>query len=175
MELRHYPYHFVQRVSDVSCNGFLRYKLLYAFKSTKSHQWYWVWVEVYEDDFYALKFHLKAHRNSPNKYSLMTGLNEARAVINTCIAVMLEIASVNERASFGFIGASMETESEVNTKRFRVYKRFMATYFSEDAFVHLFNIRKSSYVLIRKSELARKPGLISELDEKFMRLYPYFE
>ena len=50
------------------------YKLLYTFKSPKSHQWYWVWVEVYQCDFYAVKFHLKAHRNSLNKYSLMTGL-----------------------------------------------------------------------------------------------------
>ena len=53
---------------------FLKYKLLYTFKSPKSHQWYWVWVEVYQCDFYAVKFHLKAHRNSLNKYSLITGL-----------------------------------------------------------------------------------------------------
>ena len=45
-----YPYHFVQRINDVENAqlSFLKYKLLYAFKSPKSHQWYWVWVEVYE-------------------------------------------------------------------------------------------------------------------------------
>ena len=92
MEIPHYSYHFVQRVEEVNpITTFLKYKLLYTFKSPKSHQWYWVWVEVYQCDFYAVKFHLKAHRDSPNKYSLMTGLNEARPVINTCIAIMHEI------------------------------------------------------------------------------------
>ena len=54
-----------------------------------------MWVEVYKHDVYAVKFHLKAHRNSPYKYSLMTGLNEPRPVVNTCIAIMLEIAKQN--------------------------------------------------------------------------------
>lgn len=175
MKLNHYPYHFVQRVNLPYSSDFLKYKLLYAFKSPKTHQWYWVWVEVYDSDFYAIKFHLKAHRDSPNKYSLLTGLNEARPVINTCIAIMLEIANVNERASFGFIGASMSTESESNTKRFRLYRKFMATYFSEANFVHFFNICKSSYVMIRRSEIERNPNLLDELDVKFKMLYPYFE
>lgn len=119
MELFHYPYHFVQRVDEIHpINSFLKYKLLYTFKSPMSHQWYWVWVKVYQRDFYAVKFHLKAHRNSPNKYSLMSGLNEARPVINTCIVIMQEIGSINPRASFGFIGANMQNESDVNTKRF---------------------------------------------------------
>lgn len=109
MTLSHYPYHFVQRIDDVfSSNPFLKYKLLYAFKSPKSHQWYWVWVEVYQHDFYAVKFHLKAHRHSDNKYNLLTGLNEARPVINTCIAIMQEIYNINPRASFGFIGANIQ-------------------------------------------------------------------
>ena len=104
MELFHYPYRFVQRIEDAySQNSFLKYKLLYTFKSSKSHLWYWVWVEVYDYDFYAVKFHLKAHRDSKNKYSLMTGLNEARPVINTCIAIMQEIGNKNPNSSFGFI------------------------------------------------------------------------
>ena len=61
----------------------------------------------------------------------------------------------------------MQDESDVNTKRFRVYRRFMATYFTEDSFEHFFNIKKSSYLLIRKSELLVYPDLLSELDEKF--------
>lgn len=176
MEIFHYPYHFVQRIDEICpVNTFLRYKLLYAFKSPKSHQWYWVWVEVYMRDFYAVKFHLKAHRNSPNKYNLMTGLNEARPVINTCIAIMQEIGHINPRASFGFIGANMQDESDVNTKRFRVYRRLMATYFTEQSFEHYFNIKKSSYLLICKSELEAHPDLLSELDANFKELYPYFD
>lgn len=83
MNISHYPYRFVQRVEEpiISEESFLKYKLLYTFKSSKSHQWYWVWIEVYERDFYAVKFHLKSHRYSRDKYSIMTGLNEARPVI----------------------------------------------------------------------------------------------
>ena len=141
----------------------------------KSHQWYWVWVEVYEHHFYAVKFHLKNHRNSPYKYNLLTGLNEARPVINTCVAIMEEVASRDERSSFGFIGANMIGEPEVNTKRFRVYRRFMATYFTEDVFEHLFNIKKSTYLLVRKTELEGRPGLLLELDKKFSELYSFFD
>lgn len=82
----------------------------------------------------------------------MTGLNEARPVINTCVAIMQEISHINPRASFGFIGANMQDESDVSTKRFRVYRRFMAIYFTEDSFEHFFHIKKSSYLLICKTE-----------------------
>ena len=100
MDLFHYPYRFVQKVEDSPYrDSFLKYKLLYTFKSSRSHQWYWVWVEVYEYDLYAVKFHLKAHRDSKNKYNLMTGLNEARPVIHTCIAIMQEIADINPHRS----------------------------------------------------------------------------
>lgn len=173
----HYPYHFVQRIYEYrqELNDFLKYKLLYAFKSTKSHQWYWVWVEVYEHDLYAVKFHLKAHRDSKDKYSLMTGLNEARPVIHTCIAIMREIADVNPHASFGFIGANMENEPTFLTKRFRIYSRMMATYFGEDVFVHYMIVAKSTYLMIRKSELEKEPSLPEIFTDKFRQLYDYFD
>ena len=177
MDIKSYPYHFVQRVDEygISANSFLKYKLLYTFKSSKSHQWYWVWVEVYKHDMYAIKFHLKAHRNSPNKYSIMTGLNEPRPVVNTCIAIMLEVAAVNPRASFGFIGAATETESEVNTKRFRFYKRLMATYFSKAEFRHFGDTEKSTYILIRYQELEAHPTLIEDIQESFKATFDYFD
>lgn len=166
-----------KKIEDFSVigNSFLHHKLLYTFKSPKSHQWYWVWVEVYDYDLYAIKFHLKTHRNSPNKYSIMTGLNEARPVINTCIKIMQEVTQANSSASFGFIGANALNEAEVNTKRFRVYRRFMATYFSEEIFEHYFNIRKSAYLLLRKSVLVDKPDMLSTLNKKFQLMYPYFD
>lgn len=105
----------------------------------------------------------------------MTGLNEARPVINTCIVIMQEIYNINPRASFGFIGANMQNEPTVNTKRFRVYRRFMATYFKEDSFEHLFNIKKSTYIMISKKELESNPGLLDELELKFSEMYFYFD
>ena len=69
----------------------------------------------------------------------------------------------------------MEDESEVNTKRFRVYRRFMATYFNEEHFVHLFNVKKSTYVMVRRSELDANLQMLSELDERFQQMYDYFD
>lgn len=177
MNISHYPYRFVQRVEEpiISEESFLKYKLLYTFKSSKSHQWYWVWIEVYERDFYAVKFHLKSHRYSRDKYSIMTGLNEARPVIMTCIAIMQEIADVNPHASFGFIGANMQNETVYYTKRFQVYSRIMATYFSKDMFKHYMIIPKSTYLMIRKSELAIHPDLLDDINIKFKKLYDYFD
>lgn len=102
VELKCYPYHLVQRVDDpsISQNSFLKYKLLYSFKSPKSHQWYWVWVEVYMHNMYAVKFHLKSHRDSRNKYSIMTGLNEPRAVVNTCVAIEFRHFGDTEKSTY---------------------------------------------------------------------------
>lgn len=176
MYLPHYKYRFVQKVYDLGFgDSFFLYKLLYTFKSPKSNLWYWVWVEVYEKDMYVIKFHLKTHRNSKDKYSLMTGLYEARPVIYTCIAIMQEIALNNLHASFGFVGANMEGESERMTKRFKVYSRIMATYFSNDEFKHFMLLQKSAYLLVRKSELAIHPELPSYFDLKFKQLYDYLD
>lgn len=176
MNFYHYSYHFVQKFEEYSnSTEFLLYKLLYSFVSTKSHQCYWVWVEVYEQDFYAVKFHLKAHRHSPNKYQLLTGLNEARPVINTCIAIMLEIASRNPSASFGFIGSNNEGEEISNTKRFRIYRTMMATYFRKETFEQFSNISKSSHVMIPRTVFAKNPDIVNVLNEKFRDLYAYFD
>ena len=177
MDLHYYPYHFVQRVNECvrDSNSFLKHKLLYSFKSPKSHQWYWVWVEVYDYHIYAVKFHLKNHRNSPYKYSLLTGLNEPRPVVNTCVAIMLEVAAKDPYSSFGFIGSNMIGEAEANTKRFRFYKRIVTTYFSDKEFRHFGDVEKSTYMLIRRTELEKYPALISDIQEGFRLLFDYFD
>ena len=177
MTIEHYPFRFVKKVVEPwdGPHGFLLYRLLYSFKSPKSHQTYWVWIEVYREHFYAVKFHLKAHRHSDYKYNLMTGLNEARQCIRTCMVIMDEVAKYDPMASFGFIGANRLDESEVNTKRFRVYRRFMLTHFGSDEYLHKFNVAKSAYVLINRKHLAEQPLLLDEIVEGFRKLYPYFE
>jgi hypothetical protein len=177
MEIKHYPYRFVKKVTEPwdGPQGFLLYKYLYSFKSPKSHQTYWVWVEVYEHHLYTVKFHLKAHRDSSKRYNLMTGLNEPRECIYTCMAIMAETAKKDSRASFGFIGANRVDEPEENTSRFRVYRRYTLTLFGPGEYEHLVNIEKSTYLLINKKELSANPGLIKDIVEGFKELYPYFD
>jgi hypothetical protein len=124
---------------------------------------------------YAVKFHLKADKNSQYKYNRLTGLNEARPVINTCIAIMLEIYKANKRASFGFIASNMPDESENETKRFRVYKRIMATYFSYVHFEHIEIKEKSAYMMICRTELEKDRDLIQKIEYFFSDNYVYFD
>ena len=105
----------------------------------------------------------------------MTGLNEPRPVVNTCIAIMLEIAKQNPHLSFGFIGANMIGESEANTKRFRFYKRIAATYFGNKEFRHFDDTNKSTYMLIRRAELEAHPSLIEDIQAGFEATFDYFE
>jgi hypothetical protein len=124
---------------------------------------------------YSVKFHLKADKNSKYKYNRLTGLNEARAVINTCIAIMLEIYETNHKASFGFIGSHLPNESENETKRFRIYKKIMATYFSYTNFEHIEIKEKSAYVMIRRTELEKDRDLIQKIECFFSDNYDYFD
>ena len=105
----------------------------------------------------------------------MTGYGEARPVINTCIQIMVDIAQGDSQASFGFVGANMIDEPVENTKRFRVYRRFMATFFSDIQFEHLYYVEKSAYVMLRRTELDANPLLVDTLNQRFAEMYPYFE
>lgn len=175
--ITHYPFRFVKK--DVEPwqgpDGFMKHRLLYSFKSPKSHQTYWVWVEVYQEHFYAVKFHLKNHRDSDKKYNVMTGLNEPRQCIKTCMAIMMDVAKQDACASFGFIGANTIYETERNTKRFRVYRRYMESYFGNVSFEHFINIEKSAYMLINRKQMDVTPNLVDKLVEGFKTLFPYFD
>lgn len=132
-------------------------------------------VEQYPNDFFGIKFYLKEDRLNPNKYNRMTGYNEPRPVINTCIAILLEIAIHNPHASFGFIGANMINEGMEETKRFCVYRRILTTRFSEDEFYHYQMEEQSAYVLIRRGELDNNPNLLKNLNTYFTEHYSNFD
>jgi len=166
----YYPFTFLMR--SIS-NGIP--VSIYHFKSPKTKQWYIVRVEEYPHHFFGVKFYLKADSNNPHKYNRLSGLNEPRSVINTCIAIMLDIEKQNPRASFGFIGANIEGEGLANTKRFRVYRRILTTYFSEEAFFHYQVIEQSAYAMVRRTELESNDNLINQISTYFSENYSNFD
>jgi hypothetical protein len=93
-----YPYCLVQK--EQGDNSGLRQILLYHFKSTKSHLIYMVRVEVYDYDVYAVKFYLKKHSLSPNKYRLMAQTYEPRRIINTCITLFGNMPILNNLQAY---------------------------------------------------------------------------
>ena len=149
--------------------------LIYHFRSTRTKKWYIVRVEQYPNDFYGIKFYLKDDRLNPHKYNRLTGLNEPRPIIYTCIAILMELAEQNPNASFGFIGANLLGESERETKRFRVYRRVLTTYFSEEHFLHYQIVEKSAYALVRRHVVDNNPEIIKEISTYFSDNYTDFD
>jgi len=123
--------------------------LRYSFDGPGNHQ-YLVLAEHYPLDVYAVKFHLKSHSQSENKYSIVTGYGEAPSVIRTCIQIMLALLKENATASFCVLGTRSEREEKPETKRFRVYKRVLQNFFSPLFFEHRAHAEKNLYFLINK-------------------------
>lgn len=119
-------------------------------------------VEHYKFDLYAIKFYLKVHQNSKDRFTVLTNLYEARPVIYTCIAILIDIYHQNNQASFAFIGSPSPKEiererrnprqkKENRTQRFRIYSTLMSTFFSETYFEHRNSPRHSLYLMRNKS------------------------
>jgi hypothetical protein len=67
-------------------------------------------VEEYELNVFIVKFFPVSHKLSDKKYNVIFNDYDAPRVIRTCIDIMLSIATENELASFGFIGANTISE-----------------------------------------------------------------
>ena len=168
--LQHYPYTFLTRQNTGSIPV-----LIYHFRSTRTKRWYIVRVEEYPNHFFGIKFYLKADSRSKRKYNRLTGLNEPRPVINTCIAILMEVAEQYPNSSFGFIGANLIGEGDYETKRFRVYRRILSTYFSEEHYLHYQIVEKSAYALVRREAIAKNPNIITEISTYFSDNYTDFD
>ena len=152
--------------------GFLISTHCYRFK-TRFNRFYIVEVEQYQHHVYIIKFYLKNHRNSPNKFSLMTNYkdqegqrhfdNDGFRIMSTCVRIMLRIREADPLASGGFIGANRVGEGMCNTKRFQIYRQLAVTFFDPKHFYHYPNVAESAYfiqarnnpdaLLLQKAEL----------------------
>ncbi len=139
-------------VATISQNGIICQQHKYVFRCRFKHL-YIVNLEKYEHQFYVIKFYLKQHRLSKNKYNLLSGLHDMPRIMATCLQIMLETYKENPYASFGFMGANSIGEPESNTKRFKIYKRIMESFFSPIDFSHYTYTEKSAYLMLNKANL----------------------
>jgi len=137
--------------------------------SCKKNQRYIVNVEEYLHDIYIIKFHLKSHSDSEDKYRILTHFNDAAKIISTCTEIMISFYKNNDKASFGFIGAQfVGDEDQSNTKRFRVYRRVMENLFSPVKFSHYSIPEKSAYLLLNKLNTS---VTLEEIERMFNNYY----
>lgn len=105
----------------------------------------------------------------------MTNLKEARPVIFTCLNILWSLYDKHPHHAFGLIGANRIGESENNTKRYRVYKKFIATYLGETTFEHFQYKNKSAYILVRKASLGQDAELLNRIQKMFADNFDYFD
>jgi hypothetical protein len=108
----------------------------------KNKERYLVYVEEYPFKLLGVKFFLKKHKLSPNKYKLLSGHQDVGGVVNTCIQIMLDFYRKDDEYSFGFIGVNLVNESGTS-KRFRIYSLLMANKFSPVNFIHSTNLENN--------------------------------
>ncbi len=143
-------------------------KYIFTFKCRFNNR-YIVNVEKYEFDIFVVKFHLKAHSDSENKYNLLTGLNDVGRIVRTCINIMLHFYEENEFSSFGFIGSNLINEEISDTKRFRIYSKVMENFFSPLKFNHYKFPGKSAYLLLNKAN--EKHCQLDKVQKMFLEFY----
>lgn len=160
-----YNYRKVQVDKPTSRDVFLT-KHIFVFISD-NHKKYIVWLEEYKHNMFIVKFHLKCHNKSDDRYNRMTKFNDVSKVLRTCIDIMVEIYRANPYSSFGFAGANMIDEELPENKRYRVYRAIMKRFFSTKYFWHNQKVYKNLYFLINKnnSESDLEQKIIDSLSE----------
>lgn len=149
----------------------------YRFKSDKN-QTYIVEVEQYVGHVFMVKFYLKAHAKSPNRFNLLTSLGSAQKVIFTVIHIMLAIFHEfgQYHPSFAFMGSNTkytdgrEDEQKANTKRYQSYKKIMAIFFGINTYEFIKD--ENASILIMKNRYA---GIDKEMEAILEYIYRNYE
>lgn len=139
-------------------------EFLYRFKTASNHT-YFILVEEYINQLFGIKFYAKNHRYSLNKYKLLTRNNnpqEVRSIFLTCLHIGSELSKKYPNHSFAFIGCPKYNSNETyeNNQRFRLYRRMVTTFISEDKFVSYQDKKYSTFLLINQSALLQDPQLL---------------
>jgi|SRR5690554_4169147 len=102
-------------------------------------------VEIYYyQEFAFIKFHPKIHENHPEKYQIIgmgLSVGEIKKLLNTSCKIILDEIdkSDNENIVYAFFGQWYDKDNEKNriaSKRFSLYRKQVATFFSIDKFFH---------------------------------------
>ena len=124
---------------------------------------------------YVLKFHLKSHKDSNNKYSLIVHHEkdnynfDVSVILNTCINILVDIKNENENASFGFKGSPDLDGLINNTRRYRVYKLLTENKFSTKYFEHIVSKKDSTYLLLNKNKNVK--AMLLDINNMFTEYY----
>lgn len=107
----------------------------FYFKSTKSNLTYCIEAVYHKANFFAVKYYCKAHKNSKNRYSLLTNTHEPYKILRSCIQIIPILQEKYPSSSFVAVGArsisSGKIEEPENTIRFQLYYKMIFNLFSQ--------------------------------------------
>jgi len=142
------------------------YTLQYRFRSSKSNHTYIVRIEKYPRHTYCVKFFDKAVIASKRKYSIRTNTFEPRTIFYTIYHIMRDVLEKDPLASFFFIGAEDERdEGSVSTRRYNIYRKFVASVVSERRFDHYRVNALSLYMLINKQAVDNTSDIADQIEK----------
>ena len=158
-------------------------EFLYRFKTEKKET-YLVLVEEYVNQLFVVKFYLKAHQHSKNKYKeLICKLDScqehkkdsvprnSRKIIFTCMEVCRQLSEQYPLHSFAFIGCPKlgTDETYENNQRFRIYGKIALTFVSNDNFRHYEDKKYSVFILINQANLKENVNLFNLYQSMYMK------
>jgi len=128
--------------------------LVYRFISQKSHHTYFVHIERYRHNLHCVKFFDGTTDDGIGKFSQLTSTYEPRMIFRTVVEIALSVLRVNRKASFMYIGAA-DKKDNINkpTRRYRVYKQYMADFDLHDWFEPADFEDYSMYVLVNREAM----------------------
>lgn len=135
--------------------GFLVCTYNYVFFNQNNKK-YIVKIEEYQENLFYISFYLQSSRT--NKYSVLTNDGYLRTKVNTCIEICHDIHKENDKASFCFIGAGTSNEVSENTsqtKRFRIYRSMIFSYFFLSKFEIVYS-NQNNFILLVNPKADRK-------------------
>ena len=161
-------------------NTFFEYKYIRNYKeldsySEKIHEYqfissktkYCVRFEEYELDIYAVKFYLYKERKNSKRYTTMSNLNEVMPILRTIINIIVEHSKECVMSSYVIIGASVS--NEIESKRYRLYKRVIELFFSPVKFEHHIFNSKNAYILLNNDH-PDKQDIINSIEKNINKI-----
>lgn len=141
----------------------------YTFRG-KSGKRYIAIAEQHDHSIYCVKFCLAEHKRRPDRFNILSNLNECSRVITTISKIITtDLLMKDAFASFVFIGSNSPDEKISNTKRFKLYEKIIAAKVAPVRFEHRILEEYSSYVIVNRD--STNPDILHLIVEKIKAVF----
>lgn len=150
-----YPHKLLRSYKDYNSESIKTY--VYQVKSSRTQIEYFVNLEEFPFDVFAIKFHLKSDNKAKEKYKMKSNANEAKTIFRTCVNILIEHHKLNRMSTYVVVGSnSLEELSIENTQRYRIYKYMLTNFICHVEFEHFKFEKQSIYLVLNRNHPDRQ-------------------